>query len=86
MQKIDGIDDLIHTRQCRPSELVQLVRAELEIAFKRLAQKFDPAKPLLVFGDHGFRLKKDGSGFTHGGPSTLERLVPVLTLDSYWKG
>jgi hypothetical protein len=33
---------------------------------------------LLVFADHGFRIARDGRSFTHGGPSTLERLVPVL--------
>jgi hypothetical protein len=33
-----------------------------------------------VFADHGFRLSADGRGYTHGGPSTLERIVPVLRL------
>ena len=83
LEKIDGIDDLIHERKCSPCELVKLARAELEISFRRLAQRFDPAKPLLMFGDHGFRLRTDGSGFTHGGTSTLERLVPVLKFDPY---
>jgi hypothetical protein len=83
LEKIDGIDNLIHERKCSPNELVQLARSELEIAFRRLAQKFDPAKPLLLFGDHGFRLRTDGSAYTHGGTSMLERLVPVLKLDPY---
>jgi hypothetical protein len=62
---------------------VRLARGELEIAFRRLAQKFDPANPLLIFGDHGFRMKADGTSFTHGGASTLERLVPVIKFTSY---
>jgi hypothetical protein len=35
----------------------------------------------MVFGDHGFKLTADGKGFTHGGTSMLERLVPVLKLE-----
>ena len=41
LEKIDGTDDLIHERRCSPSELVQLARAELEIAFRRLASRLD---------------------------------------------
>jgi hypothetical protein len=35
---------------------------------------------VLIFGDHGFRLSRDGRGFTHGGPSTLERLTAAAVL------
>jgi hypothetical protein len=83
IEKIDAVDSLIHGRRCSPRELVQLARAELEIGLKRLVHRLDPAKPVLVFGDHGFRLTADGKAFTHGGSSTLERLVPVLKLEPY---
>ena len=35
---------------------------------------------MLLFGDHGFRLSPDGSTFTHGGPSTLERLTVACRM------
>jgi hypothetical protein len=79
-EKIDVVDHLIHQRNLSSSDLVRVARAELEIAFKRLAPRLDPTKPVLIFGDHGFRLAPDGSGFTHGGPSTLERLTVVSLL------
>ena len=79
-EKIDVVDHLIHERTLSMGDLARLARAELEIAFKRLAPRLDPAKPVLIFGDHGFRLAPDGRGFTHGGPSTLERLTVVLLL------
>jgi hypothetical protein len=79
-EKIDVVDHLIHQRNLSLPDLVRLARAELEIAFKRLTPRLDPTKPVLIFGDHGFRLAPDGSGFTHGGPSTLERLTVVLLL------
>jgi hypothetical protein len=40
----------------------------------------DPAIPVAIFGDHGFRLDREGKEFVHGGRSTLERIVPVLLL------
>jgi hypothetical protein len=83
LEKIDAVDSLIHGRRCSPRELVQLARTELEIAMNRLVHRLDPEKPVLVFGDHGFRLTADGKAFSHGGPSTLERLVPVLKLEPY---
>jgi hypothetical protein len=79
-EKIDSIDHLIHQRNLSPADLLRLARAELEIAFKRLLSRLDPAKAVVIFGDHGFRLTPDGVGFTHGGPSTLERLTVVLRL------
>jgi hypothetical protein len=79
-EKIDVVDHLIHERQLSLPDLLRVARAELEIAFRRLAPRLDPTKSLLIFGDHGFRLAPDGRGFTHGGPSTLERLTLVLRL------
>jgi len=80
--KIDAVDALIHGRKLGFSALEKLARAELEIAFKALSAKLDPARPLLIFGDHGFRLALDGIGFIHGGPSTLERITPVFALSA----
>jgi hypothetical protein len=82
-EKIDAVDALIHERKLSLPELARLARAELEISFKRLAVKLDRALPILVFGDHGFRMRFDGGGFVHGGPSTLERIVPVINLDPW---
>jgi hypothetical protein len=45
-----------------------------------VATRLDPSRPVLVFGDHGFRLAADGRGFEHGGTSTLERLTLMLRL------
>ena len=79
-QKIDAVDDLIHNRKLHFGDLVRLARTELEIAFRRVVSKLDTQSPVILFGDHGFRLNRDGSGFSHGGPSTLERLTPVFVL------
>ncbi len=79
-EKIDAIDKLIHERKLTVQDLERLARAELQIAFKQLLPRLDPTKPVLVFGDHGFRLSKDGREFTHGGPSTLERMTAVFDL------
>lgn len=78
--KINAIDTLLHAAEGSFSDLAQRVRAELQIAFKRATAKLDPAQPLLIFSDHGFRLSPDGRALIHGGPSTLERLVPVCRL------
>ena len=79
-EKINAVDNLIHTRGSDFGDLRRLARAELEIAFKRLILRLDSTRSLIIFGDHGFRLSLDGRSFSHGGPSTLERLVPVLRL------
>jgi hypothetical protein len=78
--KINAIDDLIHGRRLDFNDMTKLARAELEVAFSKLAGKYDPDRPLLVFGDHGFRLTPDGTGFSHGGSSTIERIVLVARL------
>ncbi len=82
-EKIDAVDALIHQRKLSLTELARLARAELEIAFKKLAARLDRTQPLLVFGDHGFRMTFDGKGFSHGGSSTLERITPVFVLDPW---
>ncbi len=79
-EKIDAVDALIHGRKLSLRELSRLVQAELEVAFRKTIEKLDPERPVLLYGDHGFRLAPDGSGFTHGGGSTAERLTPVFTL------
>jgi len=79
-EKIDAVDSLIHERKLSFADLKKLVRAELEVAFRKIIQRLDPGRPVLIYGDHGFRLAPDGSGFMHGGPSTAERLIPVFSL------
>jgi len=81
-EKINAVDELIHGRSLGFRELEKLACAELEIALKRLEAQLDPSLPLTLFGDHGFRLAADGKGFSHGGPSTLERIVPVFLLEN----
>ena len=80
-EKINSVDALIHGRKLTFDELRRLCSAELEIAFRKLKPGLDPASPLVIFGDHGFRLAPDGAGFAHGGPTTLERIVPIFVLD-----
>jgi hypothetical protein len=80
-EKVDSVDALLHSRA--PGDFLKLAGAELGIALKRLAPRLDPVKPVVVFGDHGFRLSADGGCFSHGGRSTAERLVPVLRLEPY---
>ena len=77
-EKINAIDELIHERKLSLQDLAKLAKAEIEVAFRKIAGKFDPGKTVLVFGDHGFRLAPEGSGFSHGGSSTAERITPVF--------
>ena len=79
-EKINAVDALIHDRPLSFNDLEKLAGAELEVAFSKLATKYDPDKPVLIFGDHGFRMTPDGKGFSHGGSSTVERIVPVFRL------
>ncbi len=79
-EKIDAIDRLLHERKLTMIDLDRFARAELQVAFRGLAPRLDPGKPVLVFGDHGFRLSADGREFVHGGPSTLERLTVLFLL------
>jgi len=78
--KIDAVDKLIHSRGADLAALSRLVKAELEIALKPLREELNAVQPVLIFGDHGFRISPDGTCFTHGGPSTLERLTPTFLL------
>jgi hypothetical protein len=82
-EKVNAIDELLHRRALRYDELCALATAELRVALGRLRGRLDPARPLVVFGDHGFRLDADGRRWRHGGSSTLERVVPVLQLAPY---
>ena len=79
-EKLDGIDTLIHNRRSDLDSLARLTRAELEVGLRRIVPRLDPGQPVVVFGDHGFRLGLDGRAFSHGGPSTLERITPVFVL------
>jgi len=82
-EKINGLDTLIHNSPSNLIDLAKRARAELEIHCRQLLSKLDVRRPLLVFGDHGFRFSPDGKTFTHGGPSTLERVVPVFRFMSH---
>lgn len=76
--KVDAVDELLHDRMMPFDDLVRRARAELGVAARRVARELDPARPVLLFADHGFRLASDGRSWRHGGPSTLERAVPVI--------
>jgi hypothetical protein len=78
--KINALDELIHSGDADFANLEKRACAELEIHARRLAGQLDPQRPLLIFADHGFRLASDGRSFAHGGPSTLERVVPVFRM------
>ena len=80
-EKINVIDDLIHQNFTPFDELLALATTQLEIACQHLRPRLDPALPLLVFADHGFRIAKNGLSYTHGGASTLERVVPFWLFD-----
>jgi hypothetical protein len=82
LHKIDVVDELIHEGATPFQELIALASARLEGALQRQVARLDPKRALLVFADHGFRLARDGRGYTHGGDSTLERVVPVWCLGS----
>ena len=79
-EKIDIIDRMIHNRTLRFPELAELAATELKLALQRTRPRLDASRPLLVFADHGFRLAADGKQYEHGGPSTLERTVPIFVL------
>lgn len=78
--KIDVVDQLLHRRFLPFGEMCRVIAAELTSACRRVARSADRSQPILIFADHGFRLARDGRSFTHGGSSTLERLVPVMEL------
>ena len=77
LEKMDIVDELIHAASADFDELVIRISAELRISARRLLSRLDPGRPLLIFADHGFRMTSSGDGYSHGGDSTLERVVPV---------
>jgi hypothetical protein len=79
-EKINAVDALIHNRRLQMKDLAKLAEAELEVAFRKIVGRLDRSRPILIYGDHGFRMTLDGAGFTHGGSSTLERITPVFRL------
>ncbi|MFH1177732.1 MAG: DUF6079 family protein [Acidobacteriota bacterium] len=80
LEKVNAVDRLIHERSLPFSDLVRVAAAELAAALRVVRRRLDPTRPLLVFADHGFRISPDGRHLVHGGPSTLERTVPLLEL------
>ncbi|MEW6367841.1 MAG: DUF6079 family protein [Acidobacteriota bacterium] len=78
--KIDAVDQLLHRRFPPFEDLVRIAAAELRLALGGVRKRLDQSKPLLLFADHGFRIALDGGSYTHGGDSTLERLVPLLSM------
>ncbi|MGH8476662.1 MAG: hypothetical protein ACRER2_12960, partial [Methylococcales bacterium] len=81
-EKCSVIDQILHDRDLEFPEFVRIVETELAISLKRLSAKLDPARDLLIFADHGFRLNPSGRSLQHGGPSMLERVVPVCLFCS----
>ena len=80
IEKIDVVDTLLH-QGCEPlRDLADRAIAELSVTLRRLQERLDPARPVLIFADHGFRLSEARDAWVHGGDSTLERTVPVLRL------
>lgn len=77
INKVNAIDTLIHS-ESQYGDILQKLGGLVGAALRKKNQEFDTTLPILVFGDHGFRLSRDGRSFYHGGPSTLERIVPVL--------
>lgn len=82
-EKLNVIDELIHGGLTPFADLEALAATELRIATKTMLARLDPGRPLLLFADHGFRISVDGEEYTHGGDSTLERVVPVWYLDCH---
>ena len=80
LEKVNAVDALLHGRFLPFDDLCRFATAELQLVCKKM--QLDPSTPVLVFADHGFRIAPDGRSYTHGGPSTLERLVPLLLLSS----
>lgn len=79
IEKINEIDELIHS-EFSYQDFIGKVSGILEAAFRRLSRKLDPALPILIFSDHGFRVSQDGCSLSHGGSSLLERVVPIVKL------
>ncbi len=80
LEKINALDRLLHQRSLPFADLEQLADAEIHAVARAMATRLDPARPLRVLADHGFRLGRDGWAYVHGGGCTLERVVPVLWM------
>ena len=80
LEKINCVDSILHARFEPLDVLSRLIVAELQIACNPIRPRIDASSSLLIFGDHGFRVSKDGRAFQHGGDSALERVVPVFRL------
>lgn len=76
-EKRNVIDALLHKDFMPFASLAALAATEVQLACKGLLQRLDPSRGLMIFADHGFRIRPDGTGYCHGGKSTLERVVPV---------
>ena len=80
LDKIDVVDALLHRRTVSLPDLEALAGAELKVALAPVRSRLAADRPVALFADHGFRLAPDGRSWTHGGPTMLERMVPVLDL------
>ena len=79
-EKTNVIDELLHKALLPFDDIISLTETQLTIACRHLKSRFDPQQPLLIFADHGFRISSQGTAYTHGGSSTLERVMPVWHL------
>lgn len=79
-EKTNVIDELLHKRFLPFGDVISLAETQLTIACRHLKPRFDPQQPLFIFADHGFRIAGKGNAYTHGGSSTLERIVPLWYL------
>jgi hypothetical protein len=78
--KINTIDDQLHERFLPFGDLQNVLAVEIPIALKRKLGVFQTDAPLMISGDHGFRISRDGKRYEHGGSSTLERVIPVIQM------
>ena len=80
LEKINALDRLLHDRNLPFADLERMADAEIRAAARSVAARLDPARSLRLFADHGFRISQDGRNYEHGGDSTLERVVPLLSM------
>ena len=78
--KINSIDEQLHERFLPFVDLQNVLAAEIPIALKHKLGGFQTDAPLLISGDHGFRISRDGKRYEHGGSSTLERVIPMIWM------
>ncbi len=78
--KIDTIDEQLHERFLPFDDLQNVLAVEIPIAIKRRVGEFQTDTTLMISGDHGFRISRDGKRYEHGGSSTLERVIPVIQM------